>query len=460
MNNDLEKQHLIIEALLSNSELYGRCQSIIEPIYFHKQYQKSVKFIKEFTEKYKAMPTVEQLKAETSTEYVLLGEINKEHQNYFLDEIEIFCKQQALTQAILKGSELIEKNDGGAIEKLIKDALLVGLTKELGTDYFDNPKERLLNMKNSNGKLSTGWKTLDKELYNVNRKEILIFCGGSGAGKSVVLANIAINMAAQNLNCVYFTLELSEELVSMRLDCMIAGVKSADVYKKLDDVDAKVRKTGKISGNITVKRMPSNSRTIDLREYLHEYKIQKGFNPDVIIVDYIDIMMPNDKRISPNDLFVKDKYVTEELRALAIEYNAFLPTASQLGRSSVDSSDFNHAHIAGGISKINTADNVIGIFNSARSRDRSEIEFQLMKTRNSGGLDKKITLHYDIETLRITDLDETANSVSSQSNSVLDKIHNRAVIDQPADMKENSSNGSSPENRSAALQALLAKTKR
>lgn len=464
----LEQQKLIIESLLSSPDLYTRAQNIIKPEYFATQFRRSVHFIQDFANQFRAMPSTVQIAAETGFTYELIQEIPNEHKEYFLDLIEGFCKHQAITEAIIKGSELLEKGDYSSIEPLLKEALTVGLQKEIGIDYFKDPKERLKHMLESNGQMSTGWLTVDQKLYKVNRGELLIFAAPSGGGKSVALQNLTVNLALQNLNVIYITLELSENLCAMRMDSMITGIKSSEIFKRIEDLELIVKTTGKKSGCITIKKLKSESRCLDLRAYLKEFQIQKGYKPDAVIIDYLDLMMPNDKRVSPSDLFVKDKFVSQELRALAEEFNYFCATAAQLGRSAVDASEFNHAHISGGISKIQTCDNAIGIFNSARARERGEIEFQLLKTRNSGGVDQKIILSYNPETLRITDMDESTITVNSRSVSagIMDKINKRA---QEAPIKVNPETGeitevevikpADPIARAASLKSLINKSK-
>jgi hypothetical protein len=129
---------------------------------------------------------------------------------------------------------------------------------------------------------------------------------------------------------------------------------------------------------------------------------------DFIMVDYLDLVMPVSAKVSPNDLFVKDKYVSEELRNLAREFNILMITASQLNRGAVEEVEFDHSHIAGGLSKINTADNVFGIFTSRAMRERGRYQIQLMKTRSSSGVGMKVDLDYDLDSLRITDPGEEA----------------------------------------------------
>jgi hypothetical protein len=134
-------------------------------------------------------------------------------------------------------------------------------------------------------------------------------------------------------------------------------------------------------------------------------------------VDYLDLIMPVTAKVSPSDLFVKDKYVSEELRNLAKELNVLFVTASQLNRSAVDEIEFDHSHIAGGISKINTADNVFGIFTSRSIRESGRYQIQLMKTRSSSGVGQKIELKYNGDTLRITDDGESYQKEPSPSPS-------------------------------------------
>ena len=142
-------------------------------------------------------------------------------------------------------------------------------------------------------------------------------------------------------------------------------------------------------------------------------------------------MMPKSKRISPADLFIKDKYVSEELRNLAVDLNCVMITASQLNRASVEEIEFDHSHISGGLSKIQTADNVIGIFTSRAMRERGKYQIQFMKTRSSAGVGQKVDLAFDIGGLRITDLEEDDEKTPAQETSELyNKIKRKTMADQ------------------------------
>jgi hypothetical protein len=126
-------------------------------------------------------------------------------------------------------------------------------------------------------------------------------------------------------------------------------------------------------------------------------------------------LMPASMKVSAENLFIKDKYVSEELRNLAMELQCVFVTAAQLNRGAVEEIEFDHSHISGGLSKIQTADNVFGIFTSRAMRERGRYQLQLMKTRNSSGVGQKIDLGFDVDTLRIIDCDEDDGSENYSS---------------------------------------------
>jgi KaiC/GvpD/RAD55 family RecA-like ATPase len=261
-----------------------------------------------------------------------------------------------------------------------------------------------------------------------------IFAGGSGSGKSLLMMNLALNWLAQGLSGVYITLELSEELTSLRTDAMQTSMSTKDIRKDIDNTALKVRVASKKMGQYRVKSLPAQSNVNDIRSYLKEVQIQTGIKVDFVMVDYLDLVMPVSVKVSPNDQFIKDKYVSEELRNLAQELNIVLVTASQLNRSAVEEIEFDHSHIAGGISKINTADNVFGIFTSRSMRERGKYQLQCMKSRSSTGVGQKIDLEYDINTMRISDPDadtlSAANQAQPTAQALMDKFKTTSQVGQ------------------------------
>jgi archaellum biogenesis ATPase FlaH len=425
-------QKLYLEMLLSDAATFARCQSIFDHTLFDRKLQTAAEFMNEYISEHSVMPTEEIINAATGSSLKPATQMRDEHYDWLMNDFETFIRHKSLEKAINESADLLEKGEYGPVEEMIKKAVQIGLTRDMGTDYFADPRARLMKIKDKNGQVSTGWENLDKMLFGgFNRGELNIFAAGSGGGKSLFLANLGVNFAQLGLNVVYLTFELSEELVSMRIDSMITGIPSRDVFKQIDDVEMKVKMIGKKSGSIQVKYMPSGKTSNDIRAYLKEYEIKIGKKVDVLLVDYLDLLMPTSKKISAENLFIKDKYVSEELRNLAMEKNTVFVTAAQLNRGAVEEVEFDHSHISGGLSKIQTADNVFGIFTSRAMRERGRYQIQLMKTRSSSGVGMKLDLEFNVDSLRISSLDEEesyAGATQSAGTTLLNSIKQRSQV--------------------------------
>lgn len=456
-----DKQTLLINILLSSDEIFARCQNILDAKYFVAKLRPAMRFILNFANEYRVLPKVEQVNAETGLIFYKIADIGIQHQDAFLDEIEEFCKNRALANAIYDAVELIDKGNYGEVEKRVREAILISLQSDLGTNYFEDPKSRLLKIKDNNGQVSTGWKTVDDKLYGgVNRGELTIWCAGSGVGKSLFLQNLSINFARQGLNVVYITLELSEELCSMRIDSMLTEISTRDIFRKIDDVEIKVRQIGNKSGSLYIKQMPQGSTVNDIKAFLKNFEISTQTRPDALIVDYLDLLFPNNKRIDPSNLFIKDKFVTEELRGLLVERKMVGQTAAQLNRLAVQEQEHDHSHISGGISKIQTADNVISIFSSAAMKERGQYQAQFLKTRSSSGVGSKITLGFDPNNLKIYNLDDevqAAITTASSTADVFSALRRKNTLEQKKDQATNNLSESTKVADVNNLRALLRK---
>ena len=459
----IDVQRLFLEMMLQDAGSYVRVQNIYNPENFDRSLRPAAEFIKKHSTDHKTLPALEQVSASTGVKLEHVPDLNEGHFEWFMTEFESFTRRQELERAILKSADLLEKGDYDPVEKLIKDAVQISLTKDMGLDYFEDPASRINRYFNSGGQVSTGWPQLDRLLYGgFSRGELNIFAGGSGSGKSLVMMNIALNWLQQGLSGVYVSLELSEDLCALRTDAMLTNMGTKDIRKDIDTTELKVKMMAKKSGQYRVKALPAQSNINDIRSYIKEVQIQTGLRVDFIMVDYLDLLMPVSAKVSPNDLFVKDKYVSEELRNLAKELNVLFVTASQLNRSAVEEVEFDHSHISGGISKINTADNVFGIFTSRAMKERGRYQIQCMKSRSSTGVGQKIDLEYNIETMRITDSGETADESTGgfvKKPSIYDSIKAQSRVTESAPADDEDVGRVTADVNSAKLKQLLGKIK-
>ena len=150
---NVDVQKLFLGIMLSDAESFVRVQNIYNADNFDKSIKAAAKFIKEYSDEHKVLPDVKTIQAVTRVQLDVITEINEGHTAWFLAEFENFTRRKELERAILKSADLLEKGDYDPVEKLIKDAVHISLTKDMGTDYFADPRARLMALKNSNGQV-------------------------------------------------------------------------------------------------------------------------------------------------------------------------------------------------------------------------------------------------------------------------------------------------------------------
>ena len=416
---ELEKQRLLISYLISSQELFVKVSPIIQIKYFDPKIKNVISFVKNYFDEYKAPPNIDQIKAETAQTIELRPSLTRQEITYAENQLERFCREKAIEEAIYASPKLLEEGKYGEIEKLIKDAITVGLSRNIGIDYFSDPEARLRLLTISNA-VSTGWWKLDEYLGGgLNRKEMIIFAAPPGVGKSLTMGNLSKNLMAQRLNGVFITLELAEEIVAKRFDSMFSGMQQLDLTKNITEATVKINQQKEQHGALHIKRMPESSTNANhIRAYLKEFEIVNGYLPDFLVVDYLDLMC-SVQSISAENTFIRDKFISEELRSIANEYNLIMITASQLNRSALqveNIQDIGQQNIAGGISKINTTDNLIAIIQNDQMKARGEMMFKLLKTRSSAGVGNFYTLRFNQKNLCLDNIDEEPGKARMSSS--------------------------------------------
>lgn len=401
MQRNYEKEKLLIEYVISSSDIFALCSGILKEDYFIVDLKNTVKMIRSHYNKYNALPSIEQIEVETGVR-LKTHEMNRQKIEYCLVEIEKFCKIKAMQAAIMNAAEIAEKGSEEEFAKVseeIRDVLTISLSKDLGIDFFNSDViERIENRKKRDEKLPSGYRYFDHHLNGgPSRKDIIIFCGVSGGGKSLTLQNFSLKYANQGKTVLYISFELYQDMIDERFMTMVSGLNSQEqLYKKLD-VSKEIEKNNK--GGLYIKYLKVGSKIGDIRAFLKEFELKYGKLPDILAVDYLDLVSP-DMPVSKENVSLKDKLASEELRALGIEYNFLILTASQLNRQSRDATTIGQQHIAGGITKIYTADIVVAVNINKKMGD---CYMTFLKTRSSGGEGETVFLKYNNSNLRIID---------------------------------------------------------
>lgn len=450
------KEKTMIEYLLANPQAFSICKTIIKPEFFIKEHMPTIRYLIKYANEYSDMPSVQQIKGETGLELELPTDAERKTE-WLYDEVERHCRLHATINAITDATEdILSENYGGVVDP-IKNAVLLSLHRNLGTDYSQNPLARLKLMSTSELQ-PTGFKDLDDALFGGTMEGGINFvAANSGGGKSFFLANIAMNWIERGKNVVYITLELSESFVCKRFDQMVSDMTAQDVMRRMEDVDQKVREYRDRTGKLMVKYLPPQSKIQDIEAYLKELELKTGTKFDMVCVDYLDLLMPNNDNVNVNDHFTKDKLATEQLRTVMGEGKYHCWTASQLNREAVNSlneqgGEHNHSHISGGISKINTADTVGTLAMNTSLKEHNVIRFQFIKTRTSSGVGKIIPLGFNPNTMRMCD----ATDIQKEWFYNKSQAKNTSPIRKPIPRKTDLSPGSSVDT-TARLKEIKAK---
>lgn len=447
---DDEIQQCLISLMVSNPQVFTQVRSILDPDFFNKgPTQNAIRYILNYNKNYNTIPTIEEIYANTKVSILKSsGDLNPNNILAISSEIEAFCKKRKLELAILQCASLIEEDKAESIDRIVKEALLFGLQKDLGVDYFENPAERLKKLISVQGLVPTGWRTLDGLLQGgVFYGDLIYFVAPTGGGKSICLQNFARKQVLRGLNVVYITHELNQELVGKRIDSLFTNIPLREVNNQIDNIHTKVVEIGNKEnvGSFQLKWLRASSTVLDIESYINNYETATGRIVNIIISDYADLLNPTVK-VNLENIHIKDKYVSEELRDFAQERTlngkpTLIATASQLTKSGQTDEEINLSNISGGISKGYACDTMIASIASPAMRDQNRMNFMLIKSRNSGGVGKVIHMKRDQDTLVIDDYDEQAQQHTYQAqiyDAVKNRITNGNLINTETEIVDNS----------------------
>jgi hypothetical protein len=286
-----------------------------------------------------------------------------------------FCKKQKLKEAIMKSVGLLKTSSFDEIKEVIDGAMKLGLDNNHGYDYLLDFEERFL-LKSRNP-MATGWKTIDDIIKGgLGRGELGVVIAPTGAGKSMALVHLGAQAVKAGKNVVYYTLELLDTMVAARFDSCITGVKLQDLTKFKDLIYDDVKD---LEGRLIVKEYPTKSANVNkLKQHLEKLRFA-GFEPDLIIVDYGDLLSPissyKEKRIELETIY-------EDLRGLAQEFECPLWTASQTNRSGLNAEVVTMESISEAFNKCFVADFIFTLSRTITDKSNNSGRIFVAKNRN------------------------------------------------------------------------------
>jgi replicative DNA helicase len=362
-------QSKAVAAMLNSPDFLAQSFDVINPNFFELDAnQWIVETTLDYFNDYKVVPTLEVFKVEmnksvkddtlrTSIVESLRGIFQKMKDNdldYIKDSFLDFAKNQTLKSAIIKSVDLLQMGQYSEIKTIIDGAMRSGQPKTVGHDWKKDIELRLA--KNARNTIATGWDAIDVIIGGgLAGGELGVVIAPSGIGKSWALATIGANALKAGKKVVHYTLELNENYVGLRYDTIYTGIEPGKVPEHPDVIRELVEQ---IKGEIIIKYYPARTISAHTIQAHVQQMASLGFKPDVIIVDYADLMSATARTDARHQELGA---IYEELRGLAGELNVPIWTASQTQRSSIQDEVIQADKIAESYAKIMTADLVISI---------------------------------------------------------------------------------------------------
>ena len=397
-------QRGIIYLLKSDKDFYLQIVNLVQPSYFEfPVHSRIYSVVRDHYEKYKSLPNddfIEQEIRDTKSVQESLHDYTDELQyinrldtsaldgsEYYMDLIESFAKREAMKDAIKQSLVLIKEDRMEETEELVRNALMISRTVDVGHKYFTDLKDRWDRAFDDAGisKYKTVLPGLNRSLEGgLGEKELAMVIAPPGVGKSVYLVNQAVTSMMEGRKVLYVSLEMSEDKIAQRFDSVTTLIPQS----QLKDPSAQLKVSERLTifqtqfpgSRLVIKEFPTGTANVNtIRALLVQLKNYEEFVPDVIIVDYLELLRP--VRENQHEYQAQQR-IAEELRGLAMEAKILMWTATQTNRQGRSVKIITDAELGDSYGKIRTADFAISLNQSEEEFDNGSMRAYVVKSRN------------------------------------------------------------------------------
>jgi len=385
-----------------------------------------VKMLLDYRTKYRQHPSYETMATIITSEVVNYTEALKKQLTQFyakvinnseIESVEFikdnaidFCRKQVLKKAMIQSVHLLKSSSFEEIQKVIEEAMKLGTNVDFGHDWHMDVDDRY-RIKTRNP-ITTGFARFDEITQGgFGQSELGVVIAPTGAGKSMALVHIGATALKESKTVVYYTLELAEAVVGQRFDSCITKIKLNDLLRNKLNV---VEKLKEINGHLIIKEYPSKSAsTQTIRSHIERLK-KRGINPDMIIVDYADLLKPvksqGEKRHELESIY-------EELRGVAQREKCTVVTASQTNRGGLNAEVITMESISEAFSKCFVADFIFSLSRTPQDKQANTGRVFIAKNRNGpDGLVFPIFADWSNVTMKVLDKSENEEDKPEMSS--------------------------------------------
>ena len=342
--------------------------------------------------------------------------------SYVIKEIEKFAQDKAIEQALFDSVEILKDRpeEKMGIASILSEALSVGLERNVGLNYNEDVRSRFEFYQQKEDKIPFLLEKFNTMTYNgFPRKTLNCFMAGTGIGKTLIMTSLVTDYIKQGYNVLYVSLEISEERIALRNDANLMEIPIGEFGKKkpdgspYHDIDTLVKKFNDISnkvkdkklGQLRIKEYPTGSiNTMQIKALLKELRVKEGFSPDVIAIDYINLLNSARKLGKNANSYGIVKAVAEELRGIAVEENAVMITATQTNRGGISGEEVALGNVSESAGLPHTTDFFCGIFQNPDQRSEGIVALKILKNRFSSHVNETMLMGISYEYMRLHQL--------------------------------------------------------
>jgi len=444
----------VLSHLIFNEDYYRRVFPYIKGEYFDDNNLKKIfATYSDYVADYKEPPSIEALKItldkrkdlnEDSYKQVMstvddLSVDKATDIDWLVSETEKFCQDKDLFNSIRKAILVIDgedkEMDKGALPELLSNSLSISFDTSIGHDFLDDADSRYDFYHRKEERLPFDIELLNKVTKGgLPRKSMSVLLATTGGGKSLVKCHMAANYLTQGKNVVYITMEMAEERISERIDANLMDVTLDDLKIMPRDVYQKriERITSKSPGKLIVKEYPTGSAHAGhFRHLLNELKMKRGFVPDVVFIDYLNICASaRVKGAAAANSYTLVKSIAEEIRGLAMEFNCAIVTSSQFNRDGYGNSDVDLTNTSESMGITHTADCILGLISSEELDNLGQLMIKQLKNRwGDLGYYRRFVVGIDRAKMQIYDLEPGAQQTISRDTAQVANSSPRSVLD-------------------------------
>jgi len=423
-------EDLIFGHLLANETYSRKVIPFLKNEYFQNRHSKIIfELIDNYIKAYHKIPTKEALNTklqgldnltgdefEACTAYVKSLDADLTTSiDWLCDETEKFCQERSIYNAIMDSIKIIDNKDSkrgkGSIPEILTDALSVSFDTNIGHDYLDDSKDRYEHYHTKEEQIE-----FDLEYFNkitkggLRKKTLNIILASTGVGKTMFMAHCAAHHLALGKNVLYISMEMDEISIAERIDANQMDI-TIDELRELprESFDKKINRIrSKTQGKLIVKEYPTGSaNAAHFRHLLQELRIKRGFKPDIIYIDYLNICSSSRMKMGGSvNSYMYIKAIAEELRGLAQEFDVPIMSATQSNRDAYNSSDMGLDNTSESWGLPATADLMVALISTEELEDLNQIMVKQLKNRKGDlstyrrfviGINRSKMKFYDVE---------------------------------------------------------------